>query len=121
MRDPSRAREGRDVHEALKARGVEVVDTTCPFVRKIHAIVQDEEAQGRTVFIFGDPNHAEVKGIAGWCREARVFRCAEDLAEFAENCPSICQNPISVVAQTTSNRAKWEKFVKQITQNMKVK
>ena len=103
--------EGRDVHEALKARGVEVVDTTCPFVRKIHAIVQDEEAQGRTVFIFGDPNHAEVKGIAGWCRDARVFRCAEDLAKFAENCPSICQNPISVVAQTTSNRAKWEKFV----------
>ncbi len=114
--------EGRAVHEKLAKAGVERIDTTCPFVRKIHDIVAQESAQGRQIFIFGDPNHAEVKGISGWCSGARVFADIEDLANFAMQFPQDCQKASIFVAQTTSNRTKWEKFVnsaKKLCTNVK--
>ena len=54
----------RDVYEKAKNSGIAVADATCPFVAKIHKIVQN--ANG-TVLIAGDPNHQEVLGIIGHC------------------------------------------------------
>ena len=74
---------GRSVYDAAKAKGIELIDATCPFVEKIHRIVSETDRQ---VVIAGDPDHAEVKGIAGWCpadRPAIVCRTAEEAAEAA--------------------------------------
>ena len=57
---------GRQVYDILEKNGVTVVDATCPFVKKIHRIVQEQEAAGRRVVVIGDPAHPEVKGICGW-------------------------------------------------------
>ncbi len=114
--------ESRAVHAKLLEAGAEIVDTTCPFVRKIHNIVAREDGQGRQIFIFGDPEHPEVMGIAGWCSQARVFEDVESLRDFASRFPEDCRKPLSIVAQTTSNRAKWEKFVnsaKKLCTNVK--
>ena len=58
---------GEAVYQTLEKLGFEIVDATCPFVKKIHRIVREETKQGHTVVIVGDENHPEVQGIRGWC------------------------------------------------------
>ena len=58
----------RALQEKLENAGFNVVDATCPFVKKIHRIVEKHSAEGETVIVLGDPNHPEVQGITGWCR-----------------------------------------------------
>ena len=47
---------GREIYEKLKENGLEYVDVTCPFVLKIHRIVEKESLAGKQIFIFGDPS-----------------------------------------------------------------
>jgi len=56
---------GRPVIERLQQAGKQIVDTTCPFVRRIHDTVSAFSAQGRHVIVIGKPGHVEVKGITG--------------------------------------------------------
>ena len=55
----------RAEQEKLTAVGFEVVDATCPFVKKIHKIAEEQSTAGRTVVIIGDEKHPEVMGIRG--------------------------------------------------------
>ena len=75
----------RAVYEALAARQVEVIDATCPFVKRIHKLVARAEAEGRLPVIIGTRTHPEVTGIAGWCGACRIFETAEELHGFADN------------------------------------
>lgn len=61
--------EGQKFYLDAEAKGVELVDATCPFVAKIHKLVNDTDKQ---VVIVGDRNHPEVMGIFGWCRKPAV-------------------------------------------------
>ena len=51
-------------------KGIAVVDATCPYVKRIHRIVEQAGASGQPVFIAGKPDHPEVVGIAGWAGQA---------------------------------------------------
>ena len=53
------------VRAAAKARKLKVVDTTCPFVAKVHKAAKAFSDRGLPVLILGDPKHVEVRGIAG--------------------------------------------------------
>ena len=53
------------VREVAASRRLKVIDATCPFVAKVHAAARDFARRGLPVVILGDPNHVEVKGIAG--------------------------------------------------------
>ena len=57
--------------EQLKQMGFEIVDATCPFVKKIHRIVEDYSEQGYGIIIIGSADHPEVQAISGWCKERR--------------------------------------------------
>ncbi len=85
-----------DVYESSEARGIRLVDATCPYVKRIHQIVQQAAQQGRTVLIAGKANHPEVIGIRGWAGEnAFVLESDADVV----NLPEIGQ--ATLVAQTT--------------------
>ena len=58
---------GKEVYDRLEEYGLSYVDVTCPFVLKIHRIVEKESRAGSHVVIIGDPDHPEVVGICGWC------------------------------------------------------
>jgi 4-hydroxy-3-methylbut-2-enyl diphosphate reductase len=51
-------------HDAA-ARGLTVVDATCPLVAKVHAEVRRQAARDHTVFLVGHPEHEEVEGTSG--------------------------------------------------------
>ncbi len=83
----------------LQEKNCDIVDATCPFVKKIHRIVENEHNKGRLIIIAGDKNHPEVKGINGWCENSAIIVNSEkDCAEILEKDKDL---PISVVAQTT--------------------
>ncbi len=105
-------------YEKLKEKGVEIIDATCPFVKRIHKIVEEENQKNRTVIIAGDENHPEVKGINGWCGNSAIIVASPDA------CDKILQNnsdlPISLVAQTTmrpQNVKKIEEILKKYFTN----
>ena len=58
------------------------MDATCPFVKKIHRIVEDYSGQGYGIVIIGSAAHPEVQAISGWCKEPPVII---ESVEEAEN------------------------------------
>ncbi len=101
----------REVYEALKSRSAEVVDATCPFVKRIHGIVSNAEEEGRLPVIIGTRAHPEVEGIAGWCNHCQVFETPEELENWIKNDNIPKDLPICMVCQTTSTESLWKKCV----------
>ena len=100
------------VFEMLEEMGINTVDATCPFVKRIHGIVERASFDGTRIFIIGDENHPEVIGIRGWCLgEALVIAGPEDAMMLPLSDEKIC-----VVAQTTINRNIFQESV-EIIQN----
>ena len=113
----------RAVVQALESRGVQILDATCPFVKRIHAIVEKAEQEGRLPVIIGTPSHPEVEGIAGWCSDCRIFESAEQLEKWALEAKIPEDFPISMVCQTTSTENSWKKSVqmaKKLFTNLKI-
>ena len=98
----------RAVYEQLCNRNVQIVDATCPFVKRIHEIVSKEEKEGFFPVIIGTRSHPEVEGIAGWCNDCRVFESPEELKEWAESGAISEDLPICMVCQTTSTESLWK-------------
>lgn len=99
---------GRDLEEKLRKTGCGIVDATCPFVKKIHEIVDQESKNGVTVIIAGNPDHPEVRGIKGWTNgPSFVVQTKEELEalKLPEGARAI------LVAQTTFNLQKFQELV----------
>lgn len=55
-----------DVYKRALASGVELIDTTCPLVTKVHMLARKLMREGNWVIVYGDAPHPEVVGILGW-------------------------------------------------------
>ena len=101
------------VYEALRKKGVEIVDATCPFVLKIHNIVKQESANGKQIVIIGNEKHPEVEGIMGWSKtQVHVV----DTVEKAQNLQLDPQREVCIVSQTTFNYNKFKELVEIISE-----
>ena len=98
----------RAVYERLERQNVEIIDATCPFVKRIHTIVSRGEEEGRLPVIIGTPTHPEVEGIAGWCSDCRVFAGPEDLKKWVQSDQNTRNLAICIVSQTTSTESLWK-------------
>ena len=97
--------------DKLLGKGLRIVDATCPFVKKIHNIVEKESAEGKYILIIGNPDHPEVIGIRGWAgSNVSVIQNAGDIekVDFSKN------KKICVVSQTTFNYNKFQDLVEII-------
>ncbi len=113
----------REVYERLQKQGVEIVDATCPFVKRIHNIVSQAEGEGYLPVIIGTPTHPEVEGIAGWCGDCRVFESLEDLRDWAQSQDNLKNSAICMVSQTTLTESLWKScgiFAKKQFTNLKI-
>ena len=83
-----------------------VVDCTCPYVKKIHKIVEEYSEKGYQIVIFGERSHPEVVGISGWSKTpALVFNAFDGEFDF-EKYEKVC-----IVSQTTSSSQKFDDFL----------
>ena len=99
----------RDVFQRLEARGANIVDATCPFVKRIHDLVGKAEQEGRLPIVIGTPTHPEVEGIAGWCSRCEVFSYPEEMEKWIQSGHISAETPIAMVCQTTSTESLWKK------------
>ena len=113
----------RAVQQRLEKMGVEIIDATCPFVKRIHGIVERAEAEGRLPVIIGTRTHPEVTAIAGWCSDCRIFETPEELEEWAKSGEVSADTPICMVCQTTSTEFLWKicgETAKKLFTNLKI-
>lgn len=101
----------KDVYNFVKHSGHRVVDATCPFVKKIHAIVSVQSGKKKTVVIIGNPKHPEVIGIKGWGDENTY--AVENIEQFI-NLNLKKDEEIVIVAQTTFNHKKFQEIIDKI-------
>ena len=98
--------------DLMDEKGIEYVDATCPFVKRIHKIVAEESKKGSRIIIIGNPDHPEVEGIRGWAGEnVTVIKNAEEAEKF-ENTTS---ERICIVSQTTFNYKKFQDLVEKFS------
>lgn len=99
---------GKALYDEAEAKGLKILDGTCPFVKKIHNIVHEKLANGMGIIIVGDGTHPEVIGINGWCENAAVILEDEEAAKTKE-IPE--KDRYAVVVQTTFRQAKFDKIL----------
>ena len=102
----------REIFNFVKNSGHRVVDATCPFVKKIHAIVSVQSGKGKTVVIIGNPEHPEVMGIRGWGDENTY--AVENIEQFI-NLELKKDKEIIIVDQTTFNHKKFQEIIDKIS------
>ncbi len=102
----------KGVCTAIAEMGFDIVDTTCPFVLKIHRLVEDYSAQGCQIVIVGNEAHPEVRGIKSWSSAERTVVIAT--REDAEKYRADKEKKVCVVSQTTFNYNKFQDLVEII-------
>ena len=100
------------IYHILEERGIRCVDATCPFVKKIHKIVEKESRDGKQIVIIGDEKHPEVQGIRGWSENEVAIVKTEEEAEALSFPEGI---GVCVVSQTTFNYNKFKYLVEIIS------
>ena len=102
----------REIYDLIHEKGLELVDATCPFVRKIHKIVDEHSRAGEAVIIIGSPVHPEVEGIRGWGNgDTVVVENEADAEDY--NLPE--GKKLCIVSQTTFNYNKFQELVEKIS------
>ncbi|MBP3338910.1 MAG: 4-hydroxy-3-methylbut-2-enyl diphosphate reductase [Lachnospiraceae bacterium] len=101
----------KDIYNQLNAKGIKVIDATCPFVKKIHNIVSEKSNDGYEIIIIGNANHPEVLGIKGWSASKTTVINDEESARAFETQKDA---KICIVSQTTFNYNKFNKLVEII-------
>lgn len=101
----------KKLYDELSSYGHKIIDATCPFVKKIHRIVNKEKK--RHIIIVGNPEHPEIKGIIGWCNNDNytVIQDIEDAKAF--DLPLDFE--LCIVAQTTYNYNRFQDLVEIIS------
>ncbi len=105
----------KDILDTINEMELEYIDCTCPFVSKIHRIVNDYLNDGYKILIAGDRTHPEVIGINGWCNnEADIIQDENTI----DNLPSY--DKICLVAQTTITSELWSKITERVKEKYKI-
>ena len=98
----------KDIYHILEKQKIECVDATCPYVKRIHNIVEKESSLGKRIIIIGNDKHPEVEGIKGWCSTpVTVVENEEEAHNFTCN----PEEKICIVSQTTFNYNKFKELV----------
>ena len=102
----------RKDQENLAAIGHNIVDATCPFVKKIHHLVEKFSNEGYFIIIIGSASHPEVQGIVGWSNPERTVVIGSE--KEAQNLTLNDSMRVCIVAQTTFNYNKFQDLVEII-------
>ena len=96
---------------ALQEMGYQIIDATCPYVKKIHKIVRRYSQDGYQIVIIGSRSHPEVCAISGWCMtEPFIIENAQEAETFEYK----GSKPLCIVSQTTFNTQKFKNIVEII-------
>ncbi|MDH5695359.1 MAG: 4-hydroxy-3-methylbut-2-enyl diphosphate reductase [Dehalococcoidia bacterium] len=98
------------IEEEIRARHIDIINTTCPFVHRVQIAARRLAETGFFVVIYGDAEHTEVKGVLGWANGEGVATLDEKLIAKLDSLP----RRLGVLSQTTQIPAHFTEFVKQL-------
>ncbi len=98
------------LEEEIRARHIDIINTTCPFVHRAQITAQRLAESGFFVIIYGDVDHPEVKGVLGWAKGRGTVTLDERLIASFNNLP----RRLGVLSQTTQIPAHFTQFVKRL-------
>lgn len=104
---------GKRIYDIMEDNGIEIIDATCPFVKKIHKIAKEQNEAGRRLIIIGNEKHPEVEGIKGWGNDNTLVM---ETPEQVENLPLKEGEKLCIVSQTTFNYNKFQDLVEKISE-----
>ncbi|HEX8805937.1 MAG TPA: 4-hydroxy-3-methylbut-2-enyl diphosphate reductase [Candidatus Aquilonibacter sp.] len=99
-----------EVFDTAKAKGLEIIDATCPMVTKIHVQAEKLKEQGYKIIVIGDPKHPEVKGTLSHVPGAFCIETVEDVAKLPRG------SRMGVVVQSTYSRERFSDIVKALSE-----
>ncbi|MEG0855262.1 MAG: 4-hydroxy-3-methylbut-2-enyl diphosphate reductase [Terrisporobacter sp.] len=101
----------KKIYTDSQSKNMDIVDTTCPYVKKIHDIVKEFSDKGYKIIIVGNAIHPEIIGINGWCNnEAYVINSEEEINSISFN----DNDQYCVVSQTTANLDSFDRIVEKL-------
>ena len=105
----------KDRYKKLIEKNIEVIDATCPFVKKPQEIVEEMSKKGYDIVIFGDKNHPEIEGVMSYSVHNRVFvvLSVKELKNIN------LKEKIATVAQTTRKIEDYLKITNYLIKNYK--
>jgi 4-hydroxy-3-methylbut-2-enyl diphosphate reductase len=99
-----------DVKDEIRARHIDVISTTCPFVRRAQVAARRLAESGFFVIVYGDAQHPEVKGILGWAKGQGLATLDKEPMSTLEPMP----RRLGILSQTTQVPAYFAEFVKKL-------
>jgi 4-hydroxy-3-methylbut-2-enyl diphosphate reductase len=103
--------------EEIRTRHIEIIDTTCPFVRRAQVAAQRLAESDFFVVIYGDANHAEVKGVLGCVKDRGIATLDEKSITNLDPLP----RRLGILSQTTQIPAQFTDFVKKLIDSAYIK
>lgn len=95
-----------DVSKRLEGMGMVLIDATCPNVKRAQRLARMASRRGYQVLVFGEKDHAEVKGILGYIEgEGVVVRSIEELKEIP------LSKRVALLSQTTQDPARFKDLI----------
>jgi len=88
----------RKTLEQASEYGLDVIDTTCPLVTKVHELVEKLTDDGYHILVCGDPDHDEIRGIFGHGDSLKMT-----LITNASDLPKTMPDRCALISQTTQN------------------
>jgi len=105
---------GRSTYNKIINKGLHYIDATCPYVKRIHSLVERYHERGYQIIIVGEKHHPEVVGINGWCNDTAYIVNSQKDAINLPNLDKAC-----IVAQTTITRQKWDEVLEEVKKKVK--
>lgn len=101
----------KEIYDIAESRNIKLIDLTCPFVLKIHKMVDEAQKNGNYIFVVGAKKHPETIGTAGFCGDNySVIEQEEDIDEAINSLLNSGIKKLFVVVQTTFNMEKFNCF-----------
>jgi 4-hydroxy-3-methylbut-2-enyl diphosphate reductase len=111
---------GPEVLSKLEAPKLNIIDVTCPIVKRAQSAATKLARADFTVIIFGEAEHSEVKGLLGWTEGKgmaalsvnQIASQANVIASEAKQ--SLLSSRLGIISQTTQNKTSFTNFVNQV-------
>ena len=98
------------LEEKIRARNIEIISTTCPFVLRAQVAARRLAEAGFLVVIYGDAEHPEVRGILGWAKGNGIAALDEKFIAKLDQIP----RRIGILSQTTQVPTHFTEFVRKL-------
>jgi 4-hydroxy-3-methylbut-2-enyl diphosphate reductase len=99
-----------ETFEKARAKGLTIIDATCPMVTKIHVQAQKLRDEGYKIVVVGDPAHPEVKGTLSHVPGAWCITSADDIDALPR------ASRVGVVVQSTWNGKGFADIVRRLSE-----